>query len=131
MIIDLSADLEESLQIETQRILVKRINKILIDDLKKKIKKTSSGRNRDIENYTSLAKCFPQFLHIDQNKGRMKTLNSYRIQFLKNDEFSPSGNEFNLVDDYNHLVNSFIQQLNNPPRENQCIKLADNSEELN
>lgn len=55
MIIDLSADLEESLQIETQRILVERINKILIDDLKKKIKKTSSGRNRDIENYTSLA----------------------------------------------------------------------------
>lgn len=39
MIIDLSADLEESLQIETQRILVKRINDILIDGLKKKKKK--------------------------------------------------------------------------------------------
>ena len=44
MIIDLSADLAESLQIETQRILVKRINDILIDGLNKKIKKTSSGR---------------------------------------------------------------------------------------
>ena len=44
MIIDLSADLEESLQIETQRILVERINKILIDDLNKRKKDTSSGR---------------------------------------------------------------------------------------
>ncbi len=56
----------------------------------------------------------------------MKTLNSYRIQFLNKENFSPSGTEFDLVEDYNHLVNSFIQQLNNPSSENKCRELANN-----
>jgi hypothetical protein len=50
----------------------------------------------------------------------MKTLNSYRIQFLKNIEYLPSGTEFDPLEDYNHLIDSFIQQLNNPPSENLC-----------
>jgi len=39
----------------------------------------------------------------------MKTLNSYRVQFIKNEKFQPSGTEFDPLEDYNHLIDSIVQ----------------------
>ena len=38
----------------------------------------------------------------------MKTLNCYRALFVNNDNFIPSGTEFDPLLDYNHLIESFI-----------------------
>ena len=45
----------------------------------------------------------------------MKILNSYRIQFINKENYQPSGNDFDPLEDYNHLVDSLIHQLSNPP----------------
>jgi hypothetical protein len=71
-----------------------------------------------------LAKNFESFKHIDQNKERMKILNYYRALFLSDPKFIPSGIVFDPLYDYNHLIDSCIQQLNNPPNENYSKPLS-------
>lgn len=58
----------------------------------------------------------------------MKILNCYRALFINDPDFYPTGTDFDPVDDYNHFIDSIIQNINNPPNENFCVSLADNFE---